>query len=280
MAILQAGVAKSGNFWLYRILRSVIRHGGLEAKSFIKQHPIHALAKTWDLPTTDHADIDTLEINQFQCVTLIWPIFREPVQDVDRYIASCSHVWTHSHLSEYALTVLSRFDKVVYIIRDPRDIAVSMSKFAFTPYYMKHCPHGYKDPDQYLAERLPVLIKNWARHVSAYLRFRKQLDIHVVYYERLLMSFETDLRTLLEYLGIDMDQGGIAAVADDIGFETMQNQNPDHVRKGRSGQWVDVISEEQNRQVLEIAGSLLGYLNYPLDKDSVGHLMPTLPSDR
>jgi len=277
MAILQAGIAKSGNFWLYKIIQSVIRHSELEAKSFIKQHPIYSLARSWDLPTTDHADIDTLEINPFQCVTLIWPIFREPVDDIDSYINSCSHVWTHSHLSEYALTVLPKFDRIVYILRDPRDVAVSMSKFAFTPYYMKHCPHQYGNPEEYLADRLEALIRNWAQHVSNYLRFQKQLDVHVVFYERLLQSFDADFSALLRYLGITLSQDAISAITKEVGFETMKSENPDHVRKGRSGQWANVLTEEQNRQTIEIAGSLLEFLNYPLNKDSIGQQIPTLP---
>lgn len=280
MAILQAGIAKSGNFWLYKILQSVIRHGGLETKSFIKQHPIYELARLWDLPTTDHADIDTLEINKFQCVTLIWPIFREPVDDIDSYINSCSHVWTHAHLSEYALTVLPKFDKIVYILRDPRDVAVSMSRFAFTPYYLKHCPHKYRDAEEYLADRLQPLITNWAHHVGNYLRFQTQLNIHILFYERLLQSFEPNFLALLKYLGVTLGPDTITEIVEEVGFETMRSQNPEHVRKGRSGQWVNVLSEEQNRQTVEIAGSLLEYLNFPLDKESVGHQIPRLPGDQ
>ena len=278
MTILQAGMAKSGNFWLYRIIQSVIRHAGLETKSFIKQHPIYPLARSWKLPTAEHADINALEINQFQCLSVIWPIFREPVEDIDNYIASCSHVWTHSPMSKYAQTILPKFDKVVYILRDPRDTAVSMSHFVFTPYFMKHGPHGYSDPEHYLADRLEGLIRTWKHHVGGYLQLRKQLGIHVVFYERILQSFESEFAEMLKYLGVALGQDAITAIAEDVGLETMKDRYPDQVRKGQAGQWCDALTDKQNRRAIEIAGPLMKRLNYPFDRESVGRHLPGLPA--
>ena len=58
MKILQIGFPKSGNFWLYQILEQVLTSTGRNSKSFIQQHPVNPLAKTWELNYPEQADID------------------------------------------------------------------------------------------------------------------------------------------------------------------------------------------------------------------------------
>lgn len=278
MRILQTGEAKSGNLWLYKILQNIIHCAGLENPSFIQNHPIHDLAKTWDLSYKEQADIDVLDIEPHQCFYRISSVFRMPIEDIDDYIHQCSHVWTHSLFCERSLSVLPKFDKVVYIIRDPRDVAISRSRFAFTPYMLKYYPHGVTDPDSFLELSLDGTVRRWVQHVGGYLKHKDDLHIYVVFYERLLRSFDTELSHLLRYLDIKLDEKAIDHIKREVDFTTMKTENPDHVRRGRSGEWAQLFTDEQKRQVVSIAGPMLKLLNYLVGEDQVNSLLPCLPA--
>ncbi len=276
MRILQAGRPKSGNYWLYKILQSVATYGGLEQHSFIQNHPIHKLAKNWPLSYKEQAGIDVLDIEPYQCFYRISSIFRMPIEDIDHYISQCSHVWSHSEFCDQCLVVLPKFDKIIYIIRDPRDAAVSMSRFAFTPYMLKYYPHNKTDPDTYLADGLNHKVRYWVQHVGGYLKYKDTLHIHVIFFERLFHSFDTELARLLAYLEIELDQKAIALVKREVDFSTMQRENPHHVRRGKSGQWAEILTHEQKGQAVDIAGPMLRLLNYPLSENQVDNTLPNV----
>jgi aryl sulfotransferase len=279
MTILQAGMAKSGNFWLYRILQNIIHHGGLPAGSFIQQQPVYAVAQTWKLSTEEQADVDVMDIEPHGCFYRISSIFRMPIEDLDAYIAQCSHVWTHSAFCAMSNTVLPKFAKVVYVIRDPRDVAISMSRFAFTDYMQKYNPPGETDRDAFLDRTLALRMKNWAEHVGGYLKAAQRLNIHILFYERLLLDFDAELARLLDYLGVALDADALVAIKRDVDFKTMQSANPQHVRKGQAGQWMETLSGAQQRRARRVAAPMLRMLGYPLVAgDAAAETLPALPA--
>ncbi len=277
MTFLQIGMAKSGNFWLYRILRDIISLSGIEYRSFIEQHPIYELAKTWELSHDMQAGIDVLDIEPQRCFYRIASIFRMPIDDLDDYVRQCSHVWTHSTFCPQSLDVLTKFDKIVYIVRDPRDVAISLSRFAFTPYMQKHRPTQESDPGSYLAARLDRIMRHWVRHVAGYLEHRDESRIHFVFYERLLHSFDAELSRLLQYLDIELEQDALSQIKRNASFQVMKDQNPLHVRKGKAGQWDQVLTRAQKRLAVQIAGPMLDLLHYPRRYGEVDGL-PGLPT--
>ncbi len=279
MVILQAGVAKSGNFWLYKIIQEIIGCSNFEKKSFIRAQPIYEVAKAWDLSYKQQADIDVLDIESHKCFFRISSIFRMPIENIDDYIRQCNHVWTHSAFCEQSMVVLSKFDKVVYIIRDPRDVAISMSRFVFTPYMRKYYPKvNEPDPDTYLKRQLEGLIRHWVQHVGGYLIHKKDLQIHIVFYERLLHSFDIEINHLLEYLGIELDKEVIEHIKSEVDLMCMKSENPHHVRKGKSGEWINALTDAQKNQVIRIAGPMFEILNYPIyDKSINDGVLPCMP---
>lgn len=279
MLILQAGIAKSGNFWLYTLLQSICQHGGLEQRSFIQHHPIYAQARTWKLSHAGQADVDALDIEPRGCHFRISRVFREPIADIDAYLRQCSHVWTHSPICPRSFSVLPKFDGITYIIRDPRDVVVAVSHYVFTPHFRaNYPPHYEKDPDAFRALVLDGMLRDWVQHVGGYLQHKDQLRIHVVFYERLLHEFRAELAGLLGYLGIGLDEAAIQQVESEVGFAAMNKENPFHVRRGKSDEWRQVFTAGQKEQAERIAGRMLKLLNYPLAADTSPSL-PCLPHE-
>lgn len=278
MAILQSGVPKSGNYWLYTILKNIAKQADLEHKSFVQTHPVHEVAQTWDLSFSGQTDMDFLNIREKHCEFRISAVFQEKIVDIDDYINRCSLIWTHSAINAYALEVLPKFNKIIYIIRDPRDVAISYSKYCFTTHKLKHHPPHYEEnPDCYLENRLDEMLRNWVRHVGGYLKYKNKLDIYPIFYERLLNSFDSELIGLVNYLGIELDQKNLNQIKSDVSFENMREQSPKHLRKGKSGQWRQVLTSAQKAKAEQIAGKMMDLLNYPISEAEES--LPNLPTN-
>jgi aryl sulfotransferase len=266
-AILQAGFPKSGNYWLFRILEQALSQGGVPRRSFIQGHPLSASVDRSDLSFEGQERVDVLDIDPSGCSYRIGFRFRESVADVDEYVRSCSHVWTHSPFLQGSLPVFRKFDHIIYIIRDPRDVALSMARFAFTRYMLSNDPSGHVDPAHYLADRLENITRDWVRHVGSYLLAARQMRVYFVHYEGLLLDFDQGLATLSEYLGIKLTISQIGAIRRSLSLSTMQTENPGHVWRGTWGKWRSEMTLDQRALVAEIAGPMISLLNYPQSTD-------------
>jgi len=206
ICVIQCGVPKSGNYWVFKVIKECFQKAGLHRSSFIQNHPIYEVAQNWELSYGEQADIDVIDITDKGCFYRISSIFRHPVLDIDSYLEETTHVWTHSPLCDASWDVLPKFDKIVYIVRDPRDAALSHARFLLTPYMKTYFPNDFDSKEEYLEKRLEGKLKSWVRHVGPYLAHADDLDIHVVFYERFLESFADELDRLIDYLKITLDE--------------------------------------------------------------------------
>lgn len=280
MNILQISAPKSGSYWLYKILNLILQKGGYPPSSFIQQQSIYKEAQQWPLSYKEQAGIDMMDIEEEGCFYRISSAYRKPVLKPAAYASSCSQAWTHSTLCSSSFTTLPLFKKVVYIVRDPRDRALSAARFAFSPYMQQFYPSTSRSAREYLENNFEKLMERWVWHVANYLYYQKELGIKVVFYERLLQDFEASLKSLLEYLEIDLSEKEQQEVADEVAFSSMQRSAPGHVRKGKSNKWANELTEDQQRRSREIAGPLLHMLSYPLLKEEIKkHPLPAFPLD-
>ncbi|PRY10226.1 aryl sulfotransferase [Pontibacter ummariensis] len=266
MKILQGGAPKCGNFWLYNIIQNVLRTQGLDTTSFIQTQPIYNLAKTWDLNYPSQASIDVLDVTDLQYSYRISSIFRMPVECIVDYVRQTNHVWTHSPICERSGELLDLFDKKVYIVRDPRDRAVSAAKYYTSEYMLKYYPQEEKDPKQFLKKNFDKLVQEWVWHVFDHLRLSKAYNIHIAFYEGFLLDFQEELSLLLDYLEVDLNDSQREALQEAMSFTMMKRNNPKHLKKGQSGYWMDQLTNEQVEKADIIAGPLIRYLNYPQER--------------
>lgn len=265
MSILQCGVPKCGNFWLYQIIQQILTRTGQSTRGFIEQQPIYALAREWDLNFPDQARIDVLGITDLQLSYRISSVFRMPLDDIQHYTAQAPHVWTHSPICQRSGEVLECFDKKVYIIRDPRDRALSAAKYYCSPYMLKYFPQEEKDPRLFLQKNFRKLMHEWVWHVFDHLRLSRQYNIHITFFEGFLSRFQQELSRLLQYLGLELSESEKIAMEQALSFSRLKKKNPKHLKKGTSGYWMDQLTEEQIADADMIAGPLIRYLNYPLE---------------
>lgn len=265
MKIIQIGNAKSGNFWLYQIVQRILSEANIERKSYIQRQPIYEVAKTWKLSFSDQASVDNLMITPSQYYYRISSIFQMPIENLDSYLSQTTHVWLQSSPCKLTAPALSKFDKVVYIVRDPRDVAISNSKYAFTPYRSSLFPPDSPHSDSYLNQKLNHEIHLWVTHVGGYLKLRSEIPFYVLFYENLVHSFEEELDRLLNYLNIQLNEPAKQRIQQEASLESMKAVNPQHVRQGKIYQWQHLLTPRQKRRVLRIAKPMLSLLHYPLE---------------
>ncbi|WPP52627.1 sulfotransferase domain-containing protein [Catalinimonas niigatensis] len=263
MHILQAGVAKSGNYWLYTLLQCIIKEANIKNKSYIKTEPIYPIAKNWNLSTKNQVDENVMDITNTGCFYRISSIYRRKIINVEDYVNQNTLVWTHSPFCSESKTVFPVFDKRVYIIRDVRDVMISMSKFMFTPYMQTHYPTEFDSADKFLENNVIRQAKSWANHVTSYLKYKDHYDVHIIFYERLLKEFDEELKKLLDYLNINLSQQQMNSISQEVSFDQMSKQNPSHVRKGGLYGWKKHLSSSQNISILNCIKPVLCALNYP-----------------
>jgi len=263
MKILQGGAPKCGNFWLYQIIQHILRQSGHNVQSFIQEQPIYALAKTWDLNYPSQASIDVLDVTDLQYSYRISSIFRMPVEDISAYIAQTDHIWTHSPICKRSPELLDLIDKKVYIIRDPRDRAISAAKYYTSDYMLKYYPQEERDPKRYLEKHYDQLLLEWVWHVYDHLRLSQPHHIHITLYEGFLLDFQAELTRLLTYLEIGLSEAQREELQEAMSFATLKTKNPKHLKKGQSGYWMDQLTAEQVAKADIIAGPLIRFLNYP-----------------
>ncbi len=264
MKILQSGEAKSGNYWLYKIIQAIIDEAQLENRSFIKKDPVYPIAVNWELSITNQAEVNVMDITPNGCFYRISSIYRQPILNVEDYINSNTHVWTHSPFNETFEQVLPLFDKVVYIIRDPRDVALSLAKFTQTPYMKKYYPTGFQSKESYIDSNALGVAFDWACRVSDYLQASRSFDIHIVFYEQMLVNLPQELKRLLDYLGLSLSEDAQRRIIDQVSFTKMKAENPNHVNKAHLYGWKKSYSPRVNKQIVYMAGHFLKALNYPL----------------
>lgn len=263
MKILQGGVPKCGNFWLYKIIQQILIRSGRSNSSFIEHHPVYNLAKHWELNYPEQARIDVLEVTDLQNAYRISSIFKMPIEDLEGYVNETTHVWTHSPICKRSKDVFRLFDKKVYIIRDPRDRILSAAKYYCSPYMLKYFPQPEKDPKDFLEKNLDGLMVEWVWHVYDHLRYSKAFGIQIVFFENFLLDFCNELNSLLDYLEIDLGEEEKFKLEEAVSFKNLKSQNPKHLNKGAAGYWMDALTHKQMLRARKIAAPLLNLLSYP-----------------
>lgn len=263
MNILQIGYPKSGNYWLYRIIQESLDMAGMDKKNFIRQHPIYPIARDWELSYPEQVDINMMDILYRGCFFRISSIFRKRIEDLEEYIDSNTHLWSHSNYCKTSERVFPLLDKIVYIIRDPRDVALSKADFAFTSYMKKHYPTWHNSPSEFLKAEAENIARQWNDHVAEYLHHSSSHDILILFYERLQQDFDKELTLLLDYLGFSFSASQRSRIAKKVSAARMQKQSPQHVRKARHYKWMDSMPENLTAEITAMTEDLLNELKYP-----------------
>lgn len=167
-------------------------------------------------------------------------------------------------------------DRAIYIIRDPRAVAVSCAD-----HYGKTVDQVLDDmSNQRFAtnrdgyEELPFFLSDWSTHVRSWAEQDHAYDTLVARYEDLFNP--KSWQVLAEFIGLEPDQERTKLAFDLTQFERLQKHEQDHgsisvgskqsrfFRSGRPDQWQEVLTAAQVDRIIQDHGKVMakhGYLD-------------------
>jgi hypothetical protein len=156
--------------------------------------------------------------------------------------------------------IYRKFDKLVYIIRDPRDSLISMSHFQFTPYKMKYHPVSEQTPEEWASKHAEWWGKRWRAHVLSHLQLKDQVPLYAIFYERLVKDFRNEIRSLSDALGLGLTNADIETIQENTSAAKMKKKAPHHVRK--AGKPNDENRRHTHSALLDCTEDLLAAFGY------------------
>jgi hypothetical protein len=165
-----------------------------------------------------------------------------------------------------------KYRKAIYLVRDPRDVA--LSEFA----YQRALGLAYADFDSYLYRFLQGRVNpfgSWIRHATSWLNAADagRSDILYVNFEKLKDKPEEQLGRILDFLQLpelkERVRGAIAnnSLAQMKEQEKLKPQRASakgqFIRDGSVGGWRSTFSSRQAEIVQQCAGNLMARLGYP-----------------
>lgn len=278
MNILQISTPKSGSYWLNTLLKKTLEKNGQKISYFIRQKPEYEDLQKHKLSFKGQAGTDMIDIEEEEISYRVSSLLKKPIQDLQDYSQKATLAWTHSTWCNRTPHVFSFFDRKVCIVRDPRDMALSAAKFAFTPYMQKYYPSSYGSAEEFLTGEYEKLLEQWVWFYGNYLLHSNELDLHFVFYENLLKSFPKEYHSLLKYLRLELSEEDKKEVEEEVSFSSMKEESPYHLEKGRSRKWVEKLSIDQTEKASVKAGPLMRIFGYPLTPGE-GDKLPAIPQD-
>lgn len=177
-----------------------------------------------------------------------------------------------------------RYKRVIYIVRDPRDVAVSQ-------YHWEMKQKSVKDEypiEQFVPRWIEGIywarLANWGDHVTSWLSTRQGHDSFVILrYEDLIAGAQKELIKVANLLGIEPEKERLARAVDLSSADRMRQlestqgdkwvqtrytrQDKAFVRKADSGGWRSVLPAQSVREIEIAWGSIMTRLGYTLSSD-------------
>lgn len=263
---------KSGNTWMRMMLQS-LRNGGapVDINELIDSHILnreefehHFAVESSDLTA---AEIDALrpELHRAIARTSKDPLILRKVHDRCWRTASGECVFPPE---------VSR--GAVYIVRDPRDVAVSFAHFFALDLEaavdsMEDSNKSFTSSSSRLILHLPQPVGSWSEHVASWLD-DAAMPLLLIRYEDMLADSALELEKVARFLGIPAEACAQAAAAS--GFSTLREQEDKRgfrekvpaaarfFRQGRSGEGREKLPTHLLERIETVHGAVMKRLGY------------------
>ncbi|XP_074872004.1 sulfotransferase 2B1-like isoform X1 [Carettochelys insculpta] len=166
---------------------------------------------------------------------------------------------SHLPIHLFAKSFFQSKAKVLYTVRNPKDVVVSLYHFSqiFRPY---KCPGQL---DQFLEQFLEgdVPFGSWFDHVKGWLELRDCENFFWISYEELHQDLRGSVERICKFLGKDLDTQALEAVVENASFQAMKQNKMSNfslspscfldqtkssfLRKGIIGDWKNHLTPAQ-----------------------------------
>ncbi len=246
-----ASYPKSGNTWMRVLLANLLSGADRPADINNLSEP-ETLVSRWRFADDMLVDPDLLDRDELDALR---PLHCDFVAQDRRQAFFCkTHDRFWRHAGEPTLGTAAR--RALYIVRDPRDVAVSLSHHASLS--IDAAIAQMIDPRAHSAGSLllPYVVGDWGAHVAGW-SLQRVVPTKVVRYEAMHGDTPATLRGIIDFLGGHASDADIRRAVDHSRFEELQRQEarkgfresrPGQARffrSGRVGGWRDVLTRAQ-----------------------------------
>ncbi len=259
----QCGVEKSGNYLLYRTLRTAMERAGTFQSHAARTGCWNSLFALDGVPLSfpEQRDLDEAEVHDAQVYVRNSHLkARFALRDLARFERDAALLWTHQEPREDHARLLGPGRRWIYLIRDGRDVVNSWIHYATSPRMLARHPEYRIDTPEALYGRLDYFansVDRWARHVEAYRALASRYEL--VRFEELVGDRAGQIARLLQFAGVE-DRVLAADVLRHTEPERTRADAPNHVRRARVGDWQHFFGAEHERIYRERTGALVASL--------------------
>lgn len=140
--------------------------------------------------------------------------------------------------------------KVIYVYRDPRDMAVSMWHHLNT--FLPHLKLPAEPWDTFLQLYTEGRVSwgLWSRHFKSCQTVKDKPHVLVIYYEQMLQDLKGTVRKISSFMGKELTEEATEAIAASSSFGVTKAAKPNSafLRKGIAGDWKGQFTVAQSEQ--------------------------------
>ena len=248
-----ASYPKSGNTWV-RLFLSAYGSGRLHINQ--PTHSTGDLNSYW-YNVTSPKQLKDLEPYEMLAVRQAALLHLVTVSPINPLAVKTHHV--NGMIDELRFIPPGMTAGAIYIIRDPRDVAIS---------YAEHMGHSIKKAIKAMSEPTTTLtnpdglwhmIGDWSNHVKSWTT-ETAFQTSVVRYEDMLVDPVDKFRGLLERFGGEVNEERLRKAVADVAFSNCQKQEKDKgfderknsklfFARGKAGGWQNVLTDKQVNKI-------------------------------
>jgi hypothetical protein len=271
-----ASYPKSGNTWVRMLLASYLNNGNP-----VSINSLPRLLTYQDTKDVYYLRLAPVPLNELTFTDTLFLRDAALFHMVTEANSSLVFIKTHSANMEVDGFKLIRPQvtrSAVYMIRDPRDVAVSFANHAGLPIDdvidMMGADKAIGHNTFGLAQSTFDYLSSWSKHVSTWLSGEHK--VAVVRYESLMSDPVRIFKGLVEFLGSEgeLDQDKIRRCVENCSFDRLSEEEDERgfvekspkaekfFRRGKVGGWVDVLTPEQSRRIEDDHGEVMERFGY------------------
>jgi hypothetical protein len=268
-----ASYPKSGNTWLRAWLWTLIsgKHADINSLSLLGGYA--GSRSQFDTAL----GIESVALSRDQEANLRPRAFEVIAADAQRPPYCKTHDAYHLTPAGEPLFPASATRGAIYVVRDPRAVAVSLAHYMAQP--IDDAIARMDDPEalsgdstRRLSNHLRQRLLSWSKHVESWLG--APFPVHVLRYEDMQADPHAALGAVAAFLGLSSDQPAIAAAVEAATFSRLQaheresgfiekpRQAAAFFREGRVDGWRQALSPEQAARIVAAHGAVMRRCNY------------------
>jgi hypothetical protein len=259
-----ASYPKSGNTWMRAFLTALLRpeKDGLDINNMVPTTIASSRQLFDELTGVSASDLLPGEIDRLRPA-----IYRQNAMESDELIYHKIHdAWIRLPDGQ-PLIPADVTRAVIYIIRNPLDVAVSFAHHLHTSIdktiaIMNNPDYAFCDRRDKLANQLRQQLLTWSGHVKSWVD-ESGLPVWVMRYEDMSDQPEITFSKALDFIGLQYTSAEIKTALELCSFSRLKKQeeekgfseksarSPSFFRKGMVGDWQNVLTREQVEKIIK-----------------------------